>query len=157
MIFLSRGHSLRWLRMSWAIVAAIRCHSLHWSIPRHSPLKPLFVCYSKHFIWCFSLGVLLFSALNNLSYLLLLMCQIQKEQNKTNKKKKLRNNCMLRCPWSRNSFLKWKKVFCGTSETNIQLVKCICLWHSLSVTPQAEATWCVEEWRDCIVFIPKWL
>lgn len=51
-------------------------------------------------------------------------------------------------------FLGWKS-FAVIFEINIQPVKCICLWHSLGATPQAEVVLICR--NDCTVFIPGWL
>lgn len=139
---LSCGRGLRWQWMSGAIVAAIRCHFLHWFKALYLALQP---------------GRFLLSALSSLPYLRLLMCQIQRHESKQAGKKCWEITAFNTVHEAKNAPLlpPQEKVFCSNLETNIQSVECIGLWHSLSVTPQAEAILMCKGMTT--VFIPKWL
>lgn len=118
--FYPSGHSERWLWMSGAIVAAIRCRSLHWFIPSHSPLKPsLFAIESAlscASAWEFSV----------LSFEQPAMSSAPNVPNSTmtHTIKTMRNNCISHCQWSQNYLLLFsqEKVFCSNLETDIHKI-----------------------------------
>lgn len=138
--------------MSGAIVCAIRCHFLHWFIPRHSPLKPcLFAIQSTlscASAWEFSV----------LSFEQPAVSSPSNAPNPTMQRKNKmahRNKPLLTfCPWRRNSLplFPQEKILCSNLETHVQAVKYIYLWHLLNMTHQAEATLLCGGMRglDCI-------